>query len=110
MIVLDKEYAPISVTEVRALIRDYKNEKFIPEIWDCDDIARDFVNYVKKQVKEVRSENAAFGMLVFWDHAQEVFVEKNKNISRRNVYTVRYMDHRDWSVYNPNERPKWIVI
>lgn len=117
MVVLDKEYSPISPSEVRALIKDYEKAAYILEIWDCDDIARDFVNFtardflnfVKKTTKEVLGKNVAFGMLVLRDHAQEVFVE-TKRISRRSNYTVRYMDHRYWSIYKPNERPRWIVI
>lgn len=109
MVVVDKYYSPISVSQVRALTKDYKKAAYIPEIWDCDDIARDLINYVKTQAKEVLGKNVAFGMLVLRDHAQEVFVEENKNLSRRKNYTVYYMDHRDWSIYRPNARPKWIV-
>ena len=118
MVVLDKEYSPISTSEVWALTKDYSKAAYIPEIWDCDDIARDFVNfiardflnYIKKTTKEVLGKNVAFGMLVLRDHAQEVFVEEIENPARRSNYTVRYMDHRYWNVYTPNERPKWIVI
>jgi hypothetical protein len=117
MVVLDKYYSPISVSQVRALMKDYEKAAYIPEIWDCDDIARDYVNFtardflnfVKKTTKEVLGKNVAFGMLVLRDHAQEVFVEENKNLSRRKNYTVYYMDHRDWRIYRPNTRPKWIV-
>jgi hypothetical protein len=110
MIILDKEYSPISSSEVRALAKDYKKGAYIPEIWDCDDIARDFVNYVKKTVKNTKNQNVAFGMVVLRDHAQEVFIDETDKLSKRNRYIARYMDHRDWSIYIPNERPKWIII
>lgn len=118
MVVLDNVYSPISTSEVKGLTKDYEKAAYIPEIWDCDDIARDFVNftardflnYVKKTTKEVLGKNVAFGMLVLREHALEVFVEETKNLSRRSNYTVRYMDHLYWTIYTPNVRPRWIVI
>ena len=118
MVVMDKYYSPISVSEVRALTKDYEKAAYIPEIWDCDDIARDFVNFtardflnfVKKTTKEVLGKNVAFGMLVLRDHAQEVFVDELPKSSRRKRSIVEYLDHRNWRIYAPNERPKWIII
>lgn len=110
IIMLDKEYAPIQTSKVYALINDYEEATYISEIWDCDDIARDFINYVKKTVKEVSAENVALGMIIFKDHAQKIFVEEFKPHSKRDRYKVRYLDHRDWYIYAPNEHPKWIIM
>ena len=110
MVILDKEYNPVSPREVRALVKDYVKAAYIPEIWDCDDIARDIVNYVKTQAKEVLGKNVAFGMLILKDHAQEIFVDKLPKLSKRNRSIVLYLNHTDWRIYAPNKRPKWILI
>jgi len=107
---LDSEYSPISSSEVNAFARDYEKDTYVPDVWDCDDIARDFTNYVKKKTKETKNENAAFGWLIFPEHVQEVFAEYFKTEARRNRYEVKYLDHRDWRIYTPNRRPRWILM
>jgi len=113
--VFDKFYTPLTLSVLRASISNYKKDPYVPENWDCDNIARDFVNYVQKRIKNTENKNAAIGIIVVpesrkEDHVQEVFMLDTMSQDVRRRYKVQYLDHRDWKIYAPNRRPKWTLI
>lgn len=110
IILLDKYYHTITYSEINALINDYQKAEYEDEIWDCDNIAMDFMVFSKKEIKKTKKENGALGMLITGDHVQEIYVEELKQKSDKNKIIVRYIDHRDWSIKLPDKKPRWMIL
>ena len=100
----DRIYHTTTYSDIKEQIAKYQKDEYVEDIWDCDNIALDFITQSKKRIKDAKNENATLGMLITNDHAQEIFVTNHKG------YNVYYLDHRDWSIKPPDKRPRWILM
>jgi len=110
MIVPDKNYDAVRNGVMSILIRTYREDqkRYIVEEWDCDDIARDFWCFAKRVVSDTTEKNGIVGRVIFRDHAEIIYVEKEPDT--RFSDKVQYIDQHDWSIRKPDEKPKWIEL
>ena len=110
MIVPDKSYDVVQSDIMSTLIRTYREDhaEYKGEEWDCDDIARDFWNFAKRVIRDARNENGIVGRAIFPKHAEIIYVQEK--YTKDGSHPVYYVDQRNWNIYMPNKRPKWIEL
>ena len=110
MIIQDKNYNALQPGAMKRYLKMYNRFDYYDygEEYDCDDVARDLWNFMKRRARIERKENGAVGLLILNDHTQLVCARIE--YAQKTPHSVYYLDQRDSTINRPNEKPKWIIM